>query len=204
VSQEIEPAEPRRAENPFATRRTRPGAVPFVFPPKESADSLLERLRAQGWWGQIVGPHGTGKSTLLAALRPLLQAAGRQMAEIALHDGQRRLPAEFWSGPWTSNTQVVIDGYEQLSQWARHRLKWRCRRLGCGLLVTGHAPLGLPEVFCTRADLDTARQVVERLAGTDSGTVNSQDLTERFQAHGGNLREVLFDLYDLHESRRLA
>ncbi len=54
--------------NPFSTRFVRPGALAYRFPPGESAATLVERLAASGWRGQIVGPHGSGKSTLVAAL----------------------------------------------------------------------------------------------------------------------------------------
>ena len=61
------------ADNPFSTRYTRPGAIPFRFPPGTSADGLVEQLRRQQWRGAIVGPHGSGKSSLVAALVPPLR-----------------------------------------------------------------------------------------------------------------------------------
>jgi hypothetical protein len=82
-------------ENPFCTRRIRPGALPFLFSPGIDLETLLVRLQTNGNRGEIVGPHGSGKSTLLAAMIPALQAAGWQTQLIELHDGQRRLPAKF-------------------------------------------------------------------------------------------------------------
>jgi hypothetical protein len=60
------PAAP--ASNPFATRFTRPGAIEFIFPAGESLATLVARLRACDWRGQITGPHGSGKAPLRAAL----------------------------------------------------------------------------------------------------------------------------------------
>jgi len=102
--------------NPFSTRFIRPGAIRFLFPDGESAALLVQRLRENRWGGQIIGPHGSGKSTLLATLKPELETAGRQVLWITLHQGERRLPAldRRSLGP---TTQLVIDGYEQLSWW---------------------------------------------------------------------------------------
>src|SRR5437016_5663581 len=84
-----------RTTNPFSTRFVRPGALPFRFSAGQTAASLVARLHELHWRAQIVGPHGTGKSTLLAALLPEIEAAGQQVRAIALHDGQRSLPADF-------------------------------------------------------------------------------------------------------------
>ncbi len=53
------------AENPFCTRRIRPGALPYFFPPGASIETILQRFQDFAGWGEIVGPHGSGKSTLL-------------------------------------------------------------------------------------------------------------------------------------------
>jgi polynucleotide 5'-kinase involved in rRNA processing len=74
--------------NPFATRWTRPGAVPFDFDRRGAVDELVERLAESDWRGAIVGPHGSGKSTLVAALLPAIEAAGRTITHIKLHSGQ--------------------------------------------------------------------------------------------------------------------
>ncbi len=71
--------------NPFATRHTRPEAREYLFPPDANADSLIARLSASAWWGQITGPHGSGKSTLVQTLLPRLQAAGRAVDFYAFH-----------------------------------------------------------------------------------------------------------------------
>jgi hypothetical protein len=55
-------------DNPFSTRRLRPGAGPFHFGPGQSAERLLRRLEVLGWRAEIVGPHGSGKSALVEVL----------------------------------------------------------------------------------------------------------------------------------------
>jgi hypothetical protein len=189
--------------NPFSTRAVRPGAIPFVFAAGESAGWLVDRLRTSGWWGQIVGSHGSGKSTLLASLIPALEAAGRGVHLVTLHDGQRRLPTGLDAlERGNPSLQLVIDGYEQLSRWSRWKIKRFCRRQKCGLLVTSHADVGLPELFVVQPRLETARRIAEHLLPPGSQSIGPDDVARSFERHGGDLRETLFDLYDLYEARR--
>ncbi len=189
--------------NPFSTRYVRPGAIAFRFGEGESVQSLVARLQASGWRGQIIGPHGSGKSTLLAALRRELEAAGRSVVAFALHDGQRRLPADKRQLDSLGATELlVIDGYEQLGRLARLSLKRLCRKRQCGLLVTAHADVGLPTLYSTRVDPELAQQVVSGLVPPEDRTIAASDVEQALAAHPGNLREALFQLYDLYEQRR--
>jgi hypothetical protein len=198
-----EPCDPPPAENPFSARQVRPGAVPFRFPAGRSAGALVERLKRNHWRGQIVGPHGSGKSALVAALVPGIHEAGRKTVLIELHDRQRRLPASLRRMPGLeAGTVVIVDGYEQLAWWNRVTLGWFCRRRGLGLLVTSHASVGLPDLFRTTTSLALARQIVDQLLAEDPGAVTPGEVDERFRLHHGNMREVLFDLYDLYQRRR--
>ena len=79
-------------ENPFCTRRIRPGAIPYYFPQGKSVETLVDKLEANGWDGQIVGPHGSGKSTLLAAMLPEIARRGKRLVHLELQDGVRELP----------------------------------------------------------------------------------------------------------------
>lgn len=188
------------AENPFSTSRVRPGAIAYLFPRGENADSLVDRLRANGWWGQIVGPHGSGKSALLATLVPAVECAGRKPLLIELHDGARRLPVDVSHMPGlTQDSLVIVDGYEQLSYWSRWRLKRFCRRRGIGLVVTSHATVGLPTLLVTSTSIELARRLVDQLLGDERSRIADDEVQRRFAAHEGNLREMLFDLYDRYE-----
>jgi len=188
--------------NPFSTGRIRPGALPFLFCGDVDAERLVARLRENGWWGQIVGPHGSGKSTLLATLRPVIERRGRRVAIVELHDGQRRLPANYRRLIDAETPSVlVIDGYEQLSRLSRWKVGRYCRRRGIGLLVTTHAPIGLPDLFETEVTLDLAKRVVERLLDGRDSCVTTEQIAGRLAHHEGDLRETLFDLYDFHQQR---
>ena len=191
------------AENPFSTCRTRPGAIPYVFPRGESALGLVRRLRQNGWRGQIIGEHGSGKSALLATLIPAIRQSGRPTLLIELHDGQRRLPLDLSQAPeLAARPVVIIDGYEQLSFWSRWCAKRLCRRHGLGLVVTAHAPVGLPALFCTTTSPELVETIVRQLLGESQSFATAEELQQQFLRHRGNLRELLFALYDRYEQQR--
>lgn len=194
--------DPTTAGNPFSSRHVRPGAVPFVFPEGAAAQDLVERLRAAGWRGQVVGPHGSGKSALVAALVPALEAAGRQVFLCELRAGQRRLPRDFPSAhARAGHAVVVVDGYEQLSAWGRFRLRRACASAGLGLVVTAHGPAGLPDLLRLAPDPALARRIVEWLLRGAEVRIAPEEVDAAFAARQGDLREMLFDLYDLFERR---
>jgi hypothetical protein len=191
------------ADNPFSTRHVRPGAIDYHFPAGQDADRLVERLRGNGWRGQIVGPHGSGKSALVATIKKSLERAGQPTLLIELHDRQRRLPVS--SGRLRNlarGTVVIVDGYEQLASWRRFVLKRFCRRQGLGLLVTAHRSMGLPDLTRTTTSVALAGRLVAQLLSQHPSMVAPEEIHHRFHRHRGNLREVLFDLYDLFEMRR--
>jgi hypothetical protein len=197
----------RPGGNPFATCRVRPGAVPFFFRDGDCAAALMLRLRASRWFGQVIGPHGTGKSTLLAALRPHLEDAGCDPLWIVRHQGERVVPEDV--GPALCEARregrarlLVIDGYEQLGWWPAWRVRRLCRDGGHGLLVTAHRDVGLPELYRTCVSPEAARRVVAHLTTAAVRTVTDAEVEACLAARAGDLREALFDLYDLHERRR--
>jgi hypothetical protein len=190
-------------ENPFCTRRTRPGAMRYLFPPGASAEALLIDLERLGWRGAIVGPHGAGKSALLATLLTAVERGGRRVALLTLRDSRRRLPTGWREALGEASPALLaMDGYEQLGRTARFLLDRTCRRRGWGLLVTSHGPVGLPTLVRVEPDVETARRVVAALLGDEPGLVSPDEVAACFRQHDGNLREMLFALYDLYELRR--
>lgn len=191
--------------NPFAARFLQPGTVPFVFPEGDDMEQLLQRLRRQKWRGQISGPHGTGKSTLLVQLIDRLESAGHDCRVFRLHDCQRRLPAplrELIGLP--AGTMLVIDGYEQLAWYWKAALPWLCGARRLGLIVTTHRVLRLPVVLHTSSSLALAQQVAERLLADGRPMIGPADIRSCYEQCKGNIREMLFALYDLYEQRMAA
>jgi hypothetical protein len=195
---------PEKWNNPFAVRHVRPGALPYLFPQGLDAETLVHRFLALGRRGSVLGPHGSGKSTLLATLVPALREAGFALWQATLHDGQQSFPAETFRELCRlplGNTCVVIDGYEQLGWLARRQVRWLCWRRDWGLLVTSHRPVGLPVLVRTDVSPAAARRVITCLRpGTQPPS--EDELSARLRTSGGNLREVLFEMYDDFERTR--
>jgi hypothetical protein len=184
--------------NPFSTRFVEPGAIPFRLPDGLSPVDLVRRLGANDWWGEIVGPHGSGKSSLLRALLPLL--AGRAVHHVRLNTSERALPGRVWE-PLAPSAVLVIDGFEQLGWLTRRRVGRHCRRQGAGLLVTAHRPVGLPPLYRTDVTAATAAAVIRGLVPPGGGWVlDGYDVAARLRANRGSLRDVLFELYDVWQT----
>src|SRR5262245_33116311 len=194
------------SSNPFSTRFIRPGAIEFLFPPGQTVEKLVETLHQHDWQGQIIGPHGSGKSTLLAALVPGLAAAGRRVRSHGPGglgpEGNNEEIEEMAGESLDESTQLVIDGFEQLSWWSRRKVKHACKSRGAGLLVTAHQDMGLPTLWRTEPSRELTQAVVVRLLPPGDETVKPEDVERAFAVTGGNLRETLFALYDVYQQRR--
>jgi hypothetical protein len=97
--------------------------------------------------------------------------------------------------------QLVVDGYEQLSWWTRRRIESLCRRCSAGLLVTAHQPVGLPVLLTTEPSLALAQRIVKRLLPEGDSTVTPGDVEAAYAKCAGNLRETLFALFDIYQTR---
>jgi hypothetical protein len=97
---------------------------------------------------------------------------------------------------------LVIDGYQQLGRLHRWRLSSHCRHYGHGLLATSHSDCGLPVLFRTEADLAVVERLIESRLPSHGGRIRGPDIERAWRRQAGNVREVLFELYDLFEARR--
>lgn len=188
--------------NPFSSCYVRPGAIPFRFSGEATPSRVVDRLQQSNWWGQIVGPHGSGKSTCLATLIPYLKREGKQIDLYRLADRQRQLPSRPAAPPWNASVLVIVDGYEQLSWWNRWQLRRKCRRCKAGLLVTTHVDLGLPTIYNASVEPSTARELVNDLLRRGAQPLPPTAIDDALSRNATNLREVLFELYDRYERER--
>ncbi len=198
-------AEDRPFRNPFATCNWVPGRLPLWLPEGQTLPGLAARLARQRFQGQIAGPHGSGKSTLLWHLRHhLLRHEGAR----CLARGRTGPPGAAWwklhlpdpdSGP--RQTLWLIDGWERLPLWQKLFLRlgaWQ----GAGLIVTSHTPTGLPLLVKTQATVALLEHVLEHLNAEPARLLRpGETLQGLLDRHGGNLREVLFELYDRYERK---
>lgn len=161
-------------------------------------EELLERWRAVGRRGAIIGPHGTGKTTLLETLEPRLHAQGFSTRFIRLNTERRNLEPgvlnELCTG-LTLQDVLLVDGAEQMSPLAWHWFRWRTRA-AAGLLITTHAPGRLPAVWKCHTSPTLLAEIAAGLLAVEP--VSLRDRAEAlFRKHQGNLRDALREWYDL-------
>lgn len=174
-------------DNPFASERVT--ALPFVA--EAGIATLWQRLEALHWHGAIVGPCGTGKTTLLEATAHHLAGREFRVAQWRLDTRTRCLPRPCWHGAPGPEDALLVDGIEQLSLWEWNRLLWHARRVGA-FIVTSHRPTSLPLWLRTATSPALLQQLVRDLGET----LSNAEAEALWQQHGGNLRLALWQLYD--------
>lgn len=181
--------------NPFATRRLRPGALPFVGAPVVELAQRVER----GGSFEIVGPHGTGKSTLT---RSIIGALGDRDVAVTLFVVRAGGGVVVERSPGRGPPVHVVDGFDDIGPAGR---AWHALRACIGaraLVVTAHVSRGLAPLYQTAVDDALAERVTAMLLERSGSTlVRPDEVLAALRARGGNLREALFDLYDAHETR---
>lgn len=179
------------AKNPFSAARFAPGVVPWLSDRPRHLELLADRALAPGARHQVVGVHGSGKSTLLAHLERMARLRGRAAVRFR---GSRGLPLGQVLGRAGGPALVVlVDEAQELGAPRFALLAAAARLLGGSLVASTHADLGLPTLIHARVDAALAARVVGHLAPE---LPSPADLEGRLRRHSGNLREVLFELYD--------
>lgn len=183
----------RAGDNPFKVQKLR--SIRYRLS-GQTWDDLLERLAALGWRAAIVGPHGHGKTTLLEDLVPHLEARGFRLRSVMLHTGDRRLGRERKDRLFRDldpRDILCVDGAEQLGRWSWLALRLRSRAAG-GLLITSHRTGLLP----TLVDCETTPELLEGIVRDLLGEAGeAPDPAELLDRHDGNVREALWELYDV-------
>jgi hypothetical protein len=178
----------RKLVNPLATKFVAPGKLPWICGHEDSIEQLIARLHGFGLSAQIVGPHGTGKTTLLEHLLPKLSMPIWQIGTAGTHSSLAQTIAANLSGSnshqvilWLTlrrNSPVmrlvvdllqlndfrgilVIDGAEQLGWWQWLRVRRWVKKRHCGLLVTTHRNLGLSTLYQTSVSCSLAEALLK-------------------------------------------
>lgn len=191
-----------RGANPFAVSAVEPGAIPwFVQPGMPDAADVLDAAEA-GAGGVILGPHGTGKSTLLRHVQALAAARGRRVVWWRAEPIWRRAAAR---PAWADVDLLLVDSAERMGGLRWWLLRLRARAAGVPVVGTAHRP-GRGRTLARRTiDVELLRAVVERLLdGTGAQPPADDDLRRRLDRRRGDLRQVLWDLYDAWERREPA
>jgi hypothetical protein len=186
-------------DNPFATHRVLQVRYRLAG---ETWEQLLARLRQMHYRAALVGPRGTGKTTLLEDLEPRLAALGFVPQSFHLYADQCR-----WNPAWTESffaglgprDMILLDGAEQMPRLGWWRFRQRCCHAG-GLIITSHRAGLLPTLITCRTSPELLRDILGLLLGPD-GQIPNEMILRLYRRHHGNLREVLRELYDHWSSR---
>ncbi len=163
----------------------------------------------------IVGPHGTGKSTLLDALQKDFLTRFPDIP--VMHQRFSRTPDSVRghrvsTSAWPRDSIVILDGYEQVSLWSRWWIQGVSWQKRIRLLVTAHQPLrSFDLLWRTSVDKQSAEWIVkhmlqlsneEDVEATLPLLLSSKEWSDSRARHGENIRETLFDMYDWWHSRK--
>lgn len=208
--------------NPFSTSQTSPSVVPYRFAPGVSGlkphtvnshlESMLGKLQ-ETRRALIVGPHGTGKTTLLHTFLPKLQQSFPQVAFHHLASdpsaGMLSRLKTRWKHAGTirqalarlpNGGLLIVDGWEQLGRFTRYRLLRSAFVRGVTILATAHRRHpGWTVLSETSTSPEMIRALVKDLTSSCPHKIQTlvlHDLANRTLHTKTNVRELWFELYD--------
>ena len=211
--------------NPFATKFTRPGSIPYLFKDPEDVDAILRRLERHDHIGQIVGPHGSGKTTLARHLSGLLGSVFDRSRfltirspvkpfhrlEMIEHADGEDLPIDAATNQMfveqvslrpSERMVYFVDGWGQVESYHRRIFIENCENLGIGLIVTVHRKRSrLPVIAEIQADFEIFTRIVRHLQRDSIIELNGGLVRDAFVQAAGNFREAFMSLYDDYEVR---
>ena len=186
----------RARDNPFASDRI----LQIRYRPQTGSwDQLLERLAQMDYRAAVVGPEGTGKTTLLEDLGDQLALRGFTAKPLRLDEEQPEFEPDFldeFFAAVTPRDLLMLDGAEQMGRLAWFQFRRRARAAG-GLVITSHRPGRLPTLLECATTPALLAEIVTDLLGSERA-VAALDLRELHERHAGNLRHALRELYDVY------
>lgn len=183
----------KASENPFRSEAV--AKLRYRMPPQQLA-ALANQVVTQTRQCSIVGPHGTGKSTLLEDLQPHLTQHGLQIRHHYLNvqtSRQQRHATlkQIKQANYTPNQCTLLDGGEVLGPFQWRQLLQHIRQHNNHLITTLHRPRKLPILHKTQTDWATAQELIQQLTHHDLEHIAHT----AFKQNQGNIREVFRACY---------
>lgn len=157
---------------------------------------LLERFAANRWRGLLLGPHGSGKTTLREEIERRLRSDGWTVRALVIDERgvSWSTVSKFIDGAGP-RTLISIDGLDRLGGWQWWRLTQRMRH-GGGILATSHVPGRLPLLHRHHTSIDLVHDLVRELVGEDTAHAVRERCQRLFTELHGDVRACLRRLYD--------
>lgn len=181
-------------ENPFRSSNVERIRYSLEGPELQQLAASALQLR----WSCILGPHGTGKTTLLEDLEPLLTARDRPTHWLRLNRDSSpddRNAAIHGLRSLSSGTVCLFDGAEVLNCWQQFQLRRITRRKHLALIATLHRKRRLAILHHTSPDWPLTETLVRQLSHDHCSPELIEQAKLAFQQSGGNVREVFRACY---------
>lgn len=159
--------------------------------------TLMTRFAALRWRGVLIGPHGSGKTTLREAIERRMRATGWRVCSVVLSD-ERSIAwrdVRHLIGDTDERTVLSLDGLDRLSAWSWWRLTYATKHLG-GVLATSHVPGRLPTLHEHHTSPGLLHDLVRDLTNPSMAASLRDRCTDLFQHYRGDVRACLRRLYD--------
>lgn len=186
----------KAAENPF--RSSAIAKIRYRMSEVELAELAARAASAPFRQCCLLGPEGSGKTTLMEDLEPFLQAMGFEPRWISLQEEatrSERREALRRLGRYGPADVCLLDGGEVLTWWQWRQVGILARRRRFHLIATLHRERGLPVLRTHDTSWPLARELVKDLAGPEFSLELEAAARQSYEATAGNLREVFRACY---------
>jgi ABC-type cobalamin/Fe3+-siderophores transport system ATPase subunit len=184
--------------NPFSSDRVL--AIGYIHS-EGNWNNLLKRAKDLNYRVAIVGPKGSGKTTLIKGLarrlprigfKPVL-LSGKKIGSIGLFSLLGPNPI-IDSG---EELFLLIDEADMLPAFRKLLIRIMAGRWG-GIAMACHKGRFLPTLCVTGPDIEILRKALNELVGKDAAKDIWPMAQSIYKARNGDMRETFRDLYDIY------
>ncbi|MCA9075445.1 MAG: hypothetical protein KDA93_10450 [Planctomycetaceae bacterium] len=169
----------------------------YRFPDGSDMEKLLHRLEALNFRAAIVGPEGSGKTTLQEDMAYELITRGHTIRWLRLNWENRRTVTKLIEDLFSTSSErdlLFVDGAEQMGALRWRLFTRRADRYG-GLVINTHAAGRLPTLWECQTTPELLSCLIDELLASNS-SLPIGEVTQLFDQNDGNLRLCLREMYD--------